>query len=252
MRKKMSEKTLQNLHYKTMVKRGFRLIAESLQHNISHKEFSKRLRATLDQIYIASDNDYYVLYNAIEETFRKGKARYAEWQKTLSYTVLYDNIFYACKRTYETNKTELKRRNLTRAMDRGFIFFMCSKHENCGHDHVDLQGKIYVDKDWRNRVSQDDYLAVLSYIELRKIKTVQQVMGKPYWLTTRPYCRHRFYPVPTRTVLESPQNILLQKYAVEPKKIPEDPYYKIRSEVYTMLNNITPCKEFDKKRRRVS
>jgi hypothetical protein len=90
---------------------------------------------------------------------------------------------------------------------RAVIFYICSRHQTPAKGHKGLQGKIYVDRFWRQtlRNAGDEYLipAVQSLIRARSIMTVQDVTQDPYWLIYRPYCRHYFVPVPTGEVMGS-------------------------------------------------
>ena len=241
------------LDYKRLTKDSFGLIMKSLSVEMTVSEFEKSLKSLLKNEYYAQKNEYYAIYDAVLSTYKKSKRQLksGKWKDILAYNTTFNSVYYATKRANESNKAMIKLDNLQRAFDRGFIFFMCDSHPNCADDHKDYQGKIYVDKNWRSRVPPELYLPVLSYIELRHIRTVQSVLGKPVWLTTRPYCKHKLSPVPTATVLNSPQNLLLQTYG-KSKPFPivsEQDYYAFRRQVYTMLNDLSPCKQFLRKSR---
>lgn len=101
-----------------------------------------------------------------------------------------------------------KRRNDLRAGMRGHragqgVFYLCSWHINPAEDHKDWQGRIYVDRFWRNILQGDvaRLKAVEAYIRNRNIKTVQWVTGAPVYMITRPYCRHFFTGLDTDEVL---------------------------------------------------
>lgn len=83
----------------------------------------------------------------------------------------------------------------------GNIFFISAFFGDCAKDHADYQGKIYVDKDWKTNAPKDRVDEIQSYIDSNKILTVQEVMVKPIYLTTRPNCRHYFDVVDIDSVL---------------------------------------------------
>lgn len=243
----------QQFDYKRITKDSFALITKSLGVEMPISEFEKRLKGLLNSEYCANKTEYYAIYDAILGTYKRAKhqLKSGKWKDFLAYNTTFNRIFYATKKANESNKTMIKLDNLQRAFDRGFIFFICDSHPNCADDHKEYQGKIYVDKNWRSRVPNELYLPVLSYIELRHIKTVQSVLWKPVWLTTRPFCHHSLNAIPTTAVLNSPQNLLLQTYGKsKPFRISsEQDYYAFRREVYTMLNDRLPCKQFLRKSR---
>lgn len=88
-------------------------------------------------------------------------------------------------------------------------FVLASRHDDCAKDHLDYQGKIYV-KEWALK-----YKAVKDYCRENNIKTVEWVMGKPAWLTTRPNCRHFFKDVSLSDIKGSPLNVLLKEYGMD-------------------------------------
>lgn len=88
------------------------------------------------------------------------------------------------------------------------VFYLCSYHEKCAKDHRDFQGKIYVDRYWKDAVLQYHELAWLiepieDYIKNNQVLTVQYITKNKPYLITRRYCKHFFIPVNTWTVLTS-------------------------------------------------
>lgn len=79
------------------------------------------------------------------------------------------------------------------------IFFMVSTHQKPAEMHRAIQGTLLVDRYWRqtlrDRGMEDLIPEVESYIIGHGIPTVQWAVGKPLYLITRPYCRHRLIPV---------------------------------------------------------
>lgn len=103
------------------------------------------------------------------------------------------------------------------------IFYMCSSHSKPAKDHADYQGKIYVDRYWRKyctgTVPEWMIAAVEDFIQKNNILSIQKIMGPPVWLGTRSYCRHKFYPVNTLTVLtEDPKTYLKKTYGTATKR----------------------------------
>lgn len=76
------------------------------------------------------------------------------------------------------------------------IFYLCSVHSDCAKDHLEYQGKIYVDKYFKSQISDKTQIkAILDYINNNKIKYIQDIVSSPVWLITRPNCRHYFIPI---------------------------------------------------------
>ena len=100
------------------------------------------------------------------------------------------------------------------------IFYACSSHSKPAKDHAAYQGKIYVDRYWRKYCTgvMPEWLeaAVEEFIQKNEIITVQKIMGPPVWLATRSYCKHRFYPVSTLTVLTEDPKSYIRKTRIVP------------------------------------
>lgn len=83
----------------------------------------------------------------------------------------------------------------------GLIFWLVSSFGDSAKDHVDYQGKIYIDRDWESMVDEETRKQVQDYISANGTRIKQDVEeGEPY-LTTRPNCRHRWMPMNTEEVL---------------------------------------------------
>ena len=95
------------------------------------------------------------------------------------------------------------------------VFLLCSKHSNPAEDHKDWEGKVYVDKYWRNTLSEDEETRkkVAAYIKNHDVKTVQEICGAPVYMTTRPHCKHFFIPVTIEEVLGSSVKGLLNRHS---------------------------------------
>lgn len=84
----------------------------------------------------------------------------------------------------------------------GVIFYIAAFFGDCAKDHVDFQGKIYYDKDWRDNAPKDRVDEIEEYINSKCEMSVQDVMTeKGNFLTTRPNCRHYFQYVDIDSVL---------------------------------------------------
>lgn len=86
------------------------------------------------------------------------------------------------------------------------VFWLCSKHSNPADKHAKLQGKIYCDRFWNNKLVQHGaplWLIdkVRKTIVDNRIISIQNIQGPPYYLGTRPYCKHVFQPLDLLTVL---------------------------------------------------
>ena len=120
----------------------------------------------------------------------------------------------------------------------GQVFYLCTAHSGCAEDHVEWQGRIYVDRFWRNTLKDDPetLYAVKSYLNNHEIKTVQWVMGPPVFLITRPYCRHRMIPIPIQEVLHGSLNHIQKHhpeyYEITRKGDYRKKFYRLRYEVH--------------------
>jgi hypothetical protein len=94
--------------------------------------------------------------------------------------------------------------------EKGNVFYLASSHNDCAKDHVDYQGKMYVDRIHPKELN--------GYIRQHDIKTIQWVMGKPVWFITRPYCRHYFVSIPTEQVLHKSIKKLKKRYKTHKKE----------------------------------
>ena len=76
------------------------------------------------------------------------------------------------------------------------MFYIASEHQDCAEDHKDYQGRLYYDRFWRRYVKDARARKrVESFIERKKLRSIQWVIGRPVWLITRPNCRHYFEQV---------------------------------------------------------
>ena len=91
-----------------------------------------------------------------------------------------------------------------RALNEKKVFYLCSSHKDCALDHIDYQGKIYVDERWQS-IIQDDVIKgmIADYVIMNNIQTFQWVIGRPVWMTTRPNCRHYFKLMDNNEILKT-------------------------------------------------
>lgn len=121
------------------------------------------------------------------------------------------------------NKIEARKKNayLEEIWDESGVFYICSCHSDCAEGHLDYQGKVYIEYNWREKVQNVGLIKkIQAYIRNHKIRTIEWVMGAPVWMMTRPNCRHYFIPVSTEDVLHSSAKSLIRKYGAGevPKK----------------------------------
>lgn len=100
---------------------------------------------------------------------------------------------------------------LKKMFSRG-VFYLCSKHTNCAEGHENFQGKIYVSSDWKERCPDELARKVNSYIRNHATMTVEEVVGEPVYMITRPNCRHYFRRLDIDEVLHGSANKLLKQY----------------------------------------
>lgn len=129
---------------------------------------------------------------------------------------------------YKKKKTDLQKNikeELTDTAGKGYpvIFFVCSQHTNSACDHKEYQGKIYVDRFWKHKLMMHgtpDWLIQTAEKIIKKegYKSIQEIMGHPVYLGTRPNCRHFFTPVDLLSGLTSPAESLAPKVHVRARR----------------------------------
>jgi len=109
------------------------------------------------------------------------------------------------------------------------IFYICSKHNQCAEDHKLYEGKLYVDRYWRNIMKDQPALLIKrveKYIIENNINTIQYITHEPVFLTTRPYCKHFFTPIDILTVLTESVSDLAPLVVTREKRTPRGATYK--------------------------
>lgn len=71
----------------------------------------------------------------------------------------------------------------------GHPFWICNEFGDCAKDHQKLQGKYYYNEEAEYTDEQKQY------IKSHNLMSIQEAKEEPYWLTTRPNCRHAFTPI---------------------------------------------------------
>lgn len=237
-----------NYNSKSLMKSGFSLLCRALDQGLSMNKFKVYLRNFVNSYYGLNRPERYDLYNELYVLYRAARNN-PDWHKKLALRSTYDQVLRVARRVERQKKTRDKQSTVRMYLQNpNQIFFLCSIHDHPAEDHKMWQGLIYVDRFWRQKVSGQMYYAVLSYIKNRKIQTIQWVMHDPVWMTTRPNCKHFFIPLDTATVLHTSPKALLERHRY--KFYTVDDYYDLRSDVYGILNSITPCSEFEKKAKR--
>ena len=138
--------------------------------------------------------------------------------------------------------------NLT---DKG-IFYLCSSHADCAKDHLDYQGKMYVSTDWRDRCPDEATKnRVRAYIRNHKCKTIEEIVGAPVYMTTRPNCRHYFIRMGVEEVMHNSINKLLREHKMIKNTVSSYEYnmyrmYYERLRALLALRDICPCLELEK------
>lgn len=132
-----------------------------------------------------------------------------------------NTISYQVATHYESDsKSELLKLEIDR--NRGFgnprVFYLASSHNDCAKDHIDYQGKIYIDEKWKDLVKSKEIRdEIQKYVNIHNIKTFQWVIGKPVWFITRPNCRHYMKALTTEDVLGHSVDALTRKHKLHTK-----------------------------------
>lgn len=132
-----------------------------------------------------------------------------------------NTISYEVGKKYETdNKDQVIHREVkeNRKLEVPRIFYLASSHNDCAEDHLDYQGKVYVDEKWESCITDTSIkLEIRKYINAHNVKTFQWVIGKPVWFITRPNCRHYFKSIDTEEVLNKSVKDLIKNHKMHSK-----------------------------------
>ena len=238
-------------NFKGLIKKAFLYIDRALVDGETLGQMSEGLKKLVNEYSDLTKTERYDLYTSAYEVARACKhektLEKARFRLTLRKS--YDKIHRSARRVKSSSEGRKKAVQLRALLkDSGKVFFLCSKHNSPADDHKAYQGKIYVDRFWRQKVSGEDYYAVLSYIRNHDVKTVQEITGAPVYLTTRPYCKHFFVPVHIRAVLGSSLNRLNKKLELKHREeiYGDKEYYDLRRHVYAVLQQKSPCPQYER------
>ena len=238
--------------YKRFVKRAYLYVTRVLESGEPLINIRKGLRRIVNSYEGLNRNERYALYNAVYNAARDARRNGID---KLAERKHYDKILHTArniKSSLNLKRNKQKLFDLMRDGSNRIVFYCCSWHTHPAEGHKDYQGKIYVDRYWRQKTPGSMYYAVSSYIRNHKTITVQDAMEGPIWLITRPYCKHYFIPLETNLVLKNSANKLAREFAYRPETpYTEKDYYELRNEVFASASNYTVDKEaFQKKIRR--
>lgn len=235
-----------NYSSKSIVRQGLKYLCRALEAEYSRRKIREDLRGLVNSYSGLNRNERYSLYIEMDKLHRAAKNYFdGDWHKKIGQCKSYDAMMRVARRVERQKKFRDKQKDIRRMLDdHNQIFFLCTVHDHPAPDHAEWQGKVYVDRFWRTKVSGEQYYAVLSYIRNRKVRTVQWVMGEPVWMTTRPNCKHSFIPLTVEEVLSSSPRVIAERHRY--KMASRDDYYEYRAKVYSELDLISPCKEFKK------
>ena len=99
------------------------------------------------------------------------------------------------------------------------VFWLCSQHSSCADDHIDFQGRLYFDANYRSfNIPQELLTKISAFISEKKLLSIQAVKDNKPFLTTRPNCRHYFQPVSTTQALGTSTTKLLNELGMNKGK----------------------------------
>lgn len=241
--------------YKRFVKRSYLYVTRMLDSGKPLIDIRKGLRRIVNSYEGLNRNERYALfnsvYNAARDARRNGIEKLAERKH-------YDRILHTArnvKSSLNLKRNKMKLFDTLKDSSNSIIFYCCSWHSQPAEGHKDYQGKIYVDRYWRQKTPQRMHYSVSSYIRNHSTITVQDAMGEPIWLLTRPYCKHYFIPIQTKEVLTNSANKIAREYAYRPETpYSVKDYYLLRNEVFRSasdrVDDYTVKEAFIKKIRR--
>lgn len=154
------------------------------------------------------------LFNQITSTISKNdrinkmyvpmKDRDGHVRKTKDGTTMHEKYESYIERTVRTEIHSSIAKDIVKAgASIGNIFYICSSFGDSRKEHADLQGKIYVDKDWETIISDESLKEQISeYIAQHNVMTIQEVQDEEtYGLGTWCNCRHSFEMIDIEMVL---------------------------------------------------
>ena len=164
------------------------------------------------------------LYNAVKEQMKKGidkgvKIQYVDGKQFTWKAYMEMNI-----RT--TIHQEMSQNQVNAGAKVGQVFYICDTYADCADDHAPYQGKIY----FNSQVILTP--EIQDFINKNNIMSMQEVMGEPYYLTTRPNCRHNFHAIPLAEAMKLSKKDILNKYNLSTGKYKKSNYEKLQKQRY--------------------
>lgn len=135
---------------------------------------------------------------------------------------------------------------LTKLTSQG-IFYVCSQHTHCAEGHKDFQGRVYVSENWRERCEDAvERRRVASYIRNHNCLTVEEIVGDPVYMVTRPNCRHYFVSVDIEEVMHTSVRKMLKEHKMVHTGVNSYEYsqyrtYYERLKALIALRDVCPC-----------
>lgn len=236
--------------YQNFVKEIMFLICIELKNGSTLTIAKRKFRDLVNSYIGLNRNERAKLFNIALDIMKRAKAQRSElrWEHILSQCTVYNQIVTTARKVQASFNLRKKRISTKLSLaDNNIIFFLCSNHYDSALDHAPYQGKVYVDRYWRHKVSGTEYYAVSAYIKNHNTISIQEIMGAPVYMTTRPYCRHYFTPISTNQVLGSSTKKLLKDtgsnhYNSHPYT--NERYIQERKDTYLFLNGKFPNKFF--------
>lgn len=242
--------TKRKFNFRSVIRRSFSFLDRACEEGITVKEFKIKTKQFVNCYDELNRSQKYALFEVLLSVYRACIPYKDQYSRKLSLNNTYDRIMRVIRRIHKDLNLKQKQDNLRAMLQaQDLVFFACSIHANPAPDHKDWQGVIYVDRFWRTKVRGYTYRAVEAYIRNHGTKTVQEIIGPPVYLTTRPYCKHYFIPLETNAVLTSSARKIAEGLAKVSSTVLYDrkEYYDLRDSVYRKLNEMHPCKEYRRK-----
>lgn len=225
--------------YKSFVRNSYSLLAYHLKKDTTLNHFSTVVRNLVNSYSDINRNERYKLYRIVLDLYRKMR-RSDDALIDLERDYNYVEVVRAARKVMRNRDLRKKQRAIrTELNSTDNVFFVCSKHRKPAEDHKDYQGKIYVDRFWRTKLDETMQKKVEAYIKNHNVLTVQYIMGEPVYMTTRPYCKHYFIPVPTSTVLSTSYKKVVEDTGLHQHKwYTREDYFNLRKNVFEGIENI--------------
>lgn len=241
---------MKKYNYKSLLKQAFMYVDRAVGNGFSLKKTAEGLKKIISDYSGLTRNEKSMILSQFYRIARSAKSQGDKYQEYLGYRTTFDKALVTVRKVQMKKNLREKRIAFKLAISGGeTIFFLCSVHDNCAEDHIAYQGKVYYDRFWRQKVSGEWYRAVNMYIKKHNLMSVQEVMGEPVYMTTRPYCKHFFIPLDTATVLGNSMRKVKEQFGKRTRgQFGTEEYYELRSEVYTILNEQSPCKSYQSKK----